>query len=630
MKTAFIILILSILGASCSSKPKPSGGVLDQKVIKSTDESAQRDFSSAFSHLEGGNFSAAEDAFRSFGDKHPNDALSSVVSLYQLRAELKDFANVEEKSVRDLGALADLANQDSRIRWAAKAYQAMGLAHMGKNEDAIRVLSMYPSASLSPLVLERDKNEIWVLIASSLHQHRRFSDAFYAYSAIHESGSAVLKRFAIAKGFALAPQMEMKDLESMISQKDNRFVQTLASVVVLEKWLGEKRGLKKDTLLGFYQKIEPDLETYLAKDRGARILERISLLGPPRKRLVGVILPIKGANASIGKRTLDAIHFGMGAFDKGADNAKGQTIFVIANSNEDPNKVMQKFQEQGVAMVLGPLDRKRADLFGDAAESYDIPLLSLSLQNFNGDHSFRFGVDAKREVQRVVDLAIKNGDQKFAVLSSSTPYSKQMAIWFKEKVQEKGGTIVLEKTFKRKDKDFTKLAAITRKKRPDAIFIPETGKVVGNISAFMAHVDIWGIAINSRPDSKTARMGVHYLGTSLWYHESLVRQSSQYVKDAVIPVWSSRLFVSETSNQFYKNYRNKFGRNPSTLDAFAFDSAKIALNMIGKSSDSNTISEGLRTLQYEGVTGEIKGEKGRLVNRLRLLKVGRKRFLKVD
>ncbi len=622
MKVVFVLIILGLF-TSCSSKAKRAPKTLEQKTITSSNQEVQVEFDSAFELLNAKSFSPAAEAFRRFQAQHPSDSLASVANLYQFRAELGDFSQVDASQAEQLRALASTTGIDERVRWAATLYHAIVLQNLEQKDAAIGALEMYPSASLSPLILSYDENLSWVLISEAMLKSQRYTDALFAHDAMFQRGTETLKTFATSKAFLAAVNLKDSELEALTTDKESGFIRAIMGVTLMERWLAGDSPPNKDALVSFYDRIQPDLVSIDAQARGERVLSQISNMGAPRKKIVAIVVPMTGRNKTLGDRILKTLYFGIGAFEKG----ESTTTFIVRDSNLDPAATMNEFQEKGVSLVIGPLERTRAAAFSVESKRLNLPHLSLAMTEFaDTDTSVRYAMDAEAEVQRVVDIAIKNGDQRFAVLSSATQYSEQMKIWFKRIVKEKGGSIVLEKTFDRKDTDFTKLAEATKTARPDAVFIPETGKVVGNISAFMAHVNVWGASITSRPDPKSSRIGVHYLGTSMWYQDSLVRQSSQYVKHAVIPVWSSKIFDDKKSKHFYENFKTELGRKPSSLDAFAFDAAQIAIRLLEGSSNPSVILSSLRTLNMTGVTGEIRGSQTELVNEIRLLTVKRKAF----
>lgn len=621
----FSIVLVMFLSVSCSSKAKKPSTPLPQNNIQSTDINAQIEFDAASFQLKNKKFSEAQRAFSNFLKLHPSDTLSVVAELYLLRSELGDLNNVSEITIGKLKSLAS-RDLDSRVKWAAISYQALALQNLEKKNIALEVLESYPSPSLSPLILNFDRSSIWVLIAESMRTHQRYTEALYVLDAISKTEKSILTRFAISRAFEMAPSVKEAALEAMTADKEHAFVRAIAGIVLLEKWLNDGGNRRqKSALSALLTRIENDLPGIDAVERGQRIREGIEILGPARQRIIGVILPIEGKNQKIGKMVLDAIQFGA---QKVQGQGAGSVTIVIRNENKNAPEIMEEFERLGVALVIGPLDRKRAHVFAKEAQRLTIPMLSLSSSDFsNNPWAFRFSGNPKSEIKKVISISMAAGDQTFAVLSSQTPYSKKMASWFKAEVISRGGEVVLEKTFDRKDTDYTKLAGTVKKARPDAVFIPETGRVVGKISAFMAHVNVWGDSLKKRSDPKSSRIGVHYLGTSLWYQSSLVRQSSEYVKHALIPVWSSKLFDGEKSKVFYDTFSKSIGRKPSTFDVFSFDAIQIAYQLLAHSPDPEKIQALLSTLKYSGVSGNISGQPSLLSNDLRLLEVGYKNFV---
>nr|NIS41436.1 ABC transporter substrate-binding protein [Desulfuromonadales bacterium] len=139
----------------------------------------------------------------------------------------------------------------------------------------------------------------------------------------------------------------------------------------------------------------------------------------------------------------------------------------------------------------------------------------------------------------------------------------------------------------------------------DALFIPDFAERVGLIAPQLA---FYGLE------------DVQLLGINGWNSPDLLRMAGRYVEGAIIVdgfyLYSSYSFVKEFVNHYYETY----GREPTILEAQAFDAAGIMLSLLTDESIRGRQDLRLALSQiknYPGVTGatsfDIEGEADKIL-----------------
>jgi hypothetical protein len=259
------------------------------------------------------------------------------------------------------------------------------------------------------------------------------------------------------------------------------------------------------------------------------------------------------------------------------------------------------------------------------------------------------------QVDRLVQFAFeKLNAKKFAVLYPNDAYGVEFANIYWDHVLARGGQITAAQTYNPQENDFTQVIqklvgtyyvearqdeynerlkelALERKEKLernkdkkqkpkntrahevqenilppvvdfDVLFIPDTGKTLGQVMAFMKVSDVTKLT---------------YLGTNIWNSPDLVKRAgmhgnSVYLVDALDMNDSS---IRETP--FFKEYFATYNEEPSFIEMQVYESAKIARDLIfSGASGRETFASRLRILgRVSGVTGELRMSNNRELER---------------
>lgn len=338
----------------------------------------------------------------------------------------------------------------------------------------------------------------------------------------------------------------------------------------------------------------------------------------------GVLLPLSGAFAPFGKKTLAAMQLAwalpLDASQPITTLTKDGIRIVIADSKGDMREtekvVEQLVKTHKVALIIGDITNEPSLIAAQRCHQYGVPMLSLSRHPSIadvGDNIFVLNASLKQQVERLVTHAIKDrGHKRFAILFPRHNYGMSMSRMFFDEVLKQGGTVTgiegydtHETTFfgpvkKLVGKYYMQLrpeasacsgpqAAKCRNSiKPivdfDALFIPEFQKLALVIPALLQE----DLLITNNPRAKASLASatkienppyIQLLGANSWNDKALLEKIVPHV-DGAFFVDSFSFDQSESLKTFATNFTAHNGQAPSTLEVFAYDSALLALKLL--------------------------------------------------
>ena len=358
---------------------------------------------------------------------------------------------------------------------------------------------------------------------------------------------------------------------------------------------------------------------------------------------IGVILPITGKNASLGQRALNAIRLGLGLDEK--DPSFSLHIFDSQSNPDVATQGVEKLlRDDQVVAIMGGLSAKEATNISNRAEFFQVPFFSFSQKSGltnDTEYTFRNSVTPEMQVARLLQHAFKTLNAKrFAILYPNDAYGVEFANKYWDLVLAGGGEVVAIQAYDPKDTDLdiyikklvgtyyvdarleefkARQKEIAEKKKKqkeaepnkkkntrehevqenilppvvdfDVLFVPDGGKALGQIMAFMKNNDVTQMT---------------YLGTNLWNTPDLSRRVGTGVSN-VFFVDSTVTPEEQKKSDFHNKYLAKHEEEPSIVEAQAFESAKILRDVIGNSSISRS------SLAYQlGILGRKSGAYGEI------------------
>lgn len=358
---------------------------------------------------------------------------------------------------------------------------------------------------------------------------------------------------------------------------------------------------------------------------------------------IGVILPVTGKNAAFAQRALNAIRLGLKLEDKNPAYS-----IVVYDSQSTPSVaaagVEKLLRDDHVIAIMGGLSSKEAQAISSQAEYFQVPFISFSQKSGltdDTDYTFRNSVTPEMQVARLLTYAFNTLKAKrFAMLYPNDPYGVEFANKYWNLVLAGGGEIVAAQPFETKDTDLNsyvqkllgtyhvearpeeyaarkkeiadrdkkKTAESKGKKKSsrehetqenllspivdfDVLFVPDSGKALGQVIAFMKNNDVTQMT---------------YLGTNLWNTPDLSRRVTG--NSAVFFVDASFTPEEQQKSDFHGKYFTQYQEEPTLVEAQIYEAAEILRDIIGSSHISrNSLASELSILgRHSGAYTEIR------------------------
>ncbi|HSB06583.1 MAG TPA: penicillin-binding protein activator [Thermodesulfobacteriota bacterium] len=398
--------------------------------------------------------------------------------------------------------------------------------------------------------------------------------------------------------------------------------------------MAKRRG---DTPL--LKKIVSELEKeYQEMDYLPQAKELLGSLQIPEKSRyrVGVILPLSGIHQPFGTRVLQAIQLAM----KEANSQEKTPLISLSiqdskgNPKEAERVVEELISKERVVAIIGPLLSTNVDQAAKKAQQLKVPLITLSQKEpayGKGDFVFQNSLTPLAQVQALAEFAGKAMELRtFAVIYPNSPYGLHYKNLFSQEITRRGGRVLgsiayhEEQTdFSQEIKGFFKIKTTqeydSRKKKVeeftagltvDAIFIPDTHDRVSLILSQMAYFDITGSI---------------FLGTNAWNDSRLISAVGTAAEKAVFVDCFYKRNPSPITTRFVDDFRKSYQRDPETLEAISYDSAKFLREILQVKSVSSPLQlkdQITRVENFQGVSGLTGfGEDGKAIRKLFLLTV---------
>ena len=314
---------------------------------------------------------------------------------------------------------------------------------------------------------------------------------------------------------------------------------------------------------------------------------------PPRADVVrvGLVLPLTGQHARLGRDMLDAAQLAM--FEIGDDK-----LVLMPRDDEGTaegaKRAVSAAIEGGAKIVLGPLLSTSVEAALPVARQAGVNLIAFSNdRTVAGNGAYIMGILPNAQVERVVSYAFERGSRRFAALLPKNPFGEQVAEELRRSVQRLGGQVKQVRFYEHNEDlrgvirqlaDYDKRKAALQAKKAelakkddaaskaelkqleqrdtigppdfDALLLPEGAERLFSIAPLLPYFDI-------NPAE------VHILGTSLW------EGSGALSEPALAGAWyASPPAAARTA--FEQRFREAYGREPARLASLAYDAAALA------------------------------------------------------
>lgn len=412
-------------------------------------------------------------------------------------------------------------------------------------------------------------------------------------------------------------------------------------------------------------------------------------------RTLGCLLPLSGPYKLYGQRALNGVELALSLVPAGEQETPVK--LVIKDSASEESTAVQGVRElaqAGVGAIIGPI--AVAPAAAREAQKLNIPMVTMTQKpeiTEVGDFIFRHFITPQSQVKALVSYFVNGvGLRDFAVLYPREAYGQTFMTLFWDEAIRQGGRLVGVEAYESQQTDFaatisklvgnyyppprklltrsrvqlaedpyfekhamnpehlddivpdpvTRLTglyfqdpdqdrvrgpALGRQREDegadpivdfDVLFIPDAPKAAALILPQLAYHDI---------------RDVYLAGTNLWHSPQLIDMAKDYAQNAVMVDGFFIESPSQPVRQFVDAYQQIYEREPGTIEAFAFDTARLLISLLTQPNMHfrHVLRDAmLQAFKVDGVTGPLAfAQDGEAIKSLSLLRIKGERFLEI-
>ena len=318
---------------------------------------------------------------------------------------------------------------------------------------------------------------------------------------------------------------------------------------------------------------------------------------------VGAFLSLSCEETAFGVDTKEGIELAIDEINK-AGGVKGKPIKVLyeddkSKPDEATNKVLQLIDRDGVVAILGEVASSRSRAGGIVANKKKIPMITPSSTHpdVTKDRPYVFrvcftdDVQGKMGAQFIVNTL---GKKKVALFFASDDlYSSGLAKEFRDEVKKLGGEIVIEKSFLKKETNFTTYINEIKSANPEMIYAP---------------IYYSSMAPIARQAKAAGVAGSMFVGSDGWDANELLRDAGEELQGSYFTNHYAPDVPWPNSQAFVAKYRERYSRIPSSLAAQGYDAARLLADAMkrAKTDTPDGIRDAIQdTKDFQGATGTI-------------------------
>jgi branched-chain amino acid transport system substrate-binding protein len=318
---------------------------------------------------------------------------------------------------------------------------------------------------------------------------------------------------------------------------------------------------------------------------------------------VGAYLSLSGEDAAFGIFTKDGIELAIDEINK-AGGVKGKPLKVLyeddkSNPQEATNKVLQLIDRDKVVALLGEVTSSRSKAGGIVANRKHVPMITPSATNPDvtkvGPFVFRVCFTDDVQGQATADFILdKLGKKRIGMIYATDDlYSTGLAEEVRKELKRRGGEIVAEKGFLKKETNFTTYLNELKDSKPDIIYAP----IYYNQMTLIA-----------RQGKAAGIKGEMFVGGDGWDADELINDAGDELEGAYFTNFYAPDVPWASAKDFRVKYNDRFHHDPSSNAAMGYDAAELLADAIGRAKDEtpDAIRQAIQdTRGFQGATGAI-------------------------
>ena len=317
--------------------------------------------------------------------------------------------------------------------------------------------------------------------------------------------------------------------------------------------------------------------------------------------VIGEVASLTGGTAAWGKAQNEGVKMAVEEINA-AGGILGKKVKLLTEDDQSKNgeaaTVTKKLvSRENVVAVIGEISSSKSLEMAPICQKAGIPMVSPGSTNTKvtevGDFIFRVCFIDPFQGTVMAKFALSKGWKKMAVMTDvKEDYSVGLSQFFKNYYTQNGGTLAVEQSFSKGDKDFKAQLTAIKAAGVDAIFVPGYYSEIGLIAS----------------QARELGITVPMCGGDGWDDASLITVAGKAVEGCFFSNHFSTEDKSEAIQGFVKKYQALKNEKPSTFVALGYDSAMLLFHAMktAGSTDGKAVRDALAaTKDYPGITGNI-------------------------
>jgi branched-chain amino acid transport system substrate-binding protein len=318
--------------------------------------------------------------------------------------------------------------------------------------------------------------------------------------------------------------------------------------------------------------------------------------------LVGMYGSLTGDGASFGVSSREGTELAVDEINTAGGLLGGRRIQLLVEDDqsrpdEATNAVTKLITQDRVIAVLGEVASRRSLAAAPVAQRYQVPMITPSSTNERvtqvGDYIFRVCFIDPFQGEVLAKFAYNDlKARRVAILrDTQEDYSVGLTEAITRVFTALGGKVLDTVSYSGDDSDFRAALTRIRSLQPDVIMVP-------------------GYYLEAAIIVRQARelgLTMPILGGDGWVGDAL-QNGREALNNTYISNHYSGDNPSPVVQTFVKTYRERFGREPDSIAALAYDSVKVLADAITRagSTDGQRLRDALATADVTGVTGQLR------------------------
>jgi len=356
----------------------------------------------------------------------------------------------------------------------------------------------------------------------------------------------------------------------------------------------------------------------------------------PKPLQVGLLAPMTGEDADIGKFILQGVKLALDGYNQRAENPVKLIVYDTKGSPvETARKSKDLLVKDQAQLCIGPVLSNTAVVSAAMFSDKDIVMITPTANEDGisalGDNIFQMNVTLGTMAQRLAKYAVDNMSiRDFAIIAPSSGFGFAMADAFKDELRRQNIEVAYEEYFAEGTHDFSGtlnrlrgalirrrleeiladrglMQRVTSLSNADSLRYADSTLAVGGL--FMPLSDYEDV-LKLSSQVVFRRIRTQMLGTGGWSDPRVPSGSEgkRYANNAIVSVGIQPDMASEGWQNFAAAYKARYNDEPNRIAAMGYDAAALVIKAAAEAGgpDAAKLKKALSSVkEYGGLSGLI-------------------------